>query len=192
MHDTSAQIREIATKHGLSEASAAQLVTGLLTTGGGQVQFNIPEWGGMGQWMPGMVMAGNLFDHALKARVDTVCADISQQIRGGTLRPTGAPHVSLSWSAPTSWWPSGLGTPTSTGAQDNLRYAWFAATRRLVVNLGGSVTIYDTGDHRIGGVSQQQAEGRMTLTFTSQHGVVDLSALPVVNAPPPDSATGGG
>ena len=34
-----------------------------------------------------------------------------------------------------------------------------------------------------GGVSQQQHGGRMTLTFTSQFGVIDLAALPVVDRP---------
>ena len=88
MQDFQEQIREVARRHNLSEPSAYQLVNGLLSTGGGQVQFNVPEFGGMGQWMPGMVIAGDMFNHGLKARVDTVCSDIAQQVRSGAcVRP---------------------------------------------------------------------------------------------------------
>jgi Short C-terminal domain len=41
------------------------------------------------------------------------------------------------------------------------------------------VTVYDTGDHRIGGFSQQQS-GDQSLTFTSQHGLVRVADLPVL------------
>ncbi len=188
MQDFQEQIRDLARRHNISEPSAHQLVNGLVGTGGGQVQFNIPEFGGMGQWMPGMVMAGDMFNSGLKARVDAVCSDIAQQVRSGALRPpappaaaAGAPGASLGWSGQHNWWPGDLGSPASTGAQNNMRYAWFPGTRRLAVDLGGRVWVYDTGDHDIGGVSQQQSGGGMTLTFTSQHGVVDLAALPVVS-----------
>jgi hypothetical protein len=41
------------------------------------------------------------------------------------------------------------------------------------------VTVYDTLDHRISGFSQQQSIGG-SLTFSSQHGLVDVAGLPVV------------
>jgi hypothetical protein len=54
------------------------------------------------------------------------------------------------------WWPLELGFPNGSGAQNLVRYAYFSPTRRLAVELNGHVTIYDTLDHQIGGVSQQQ------------------------------------
>ena len=42
------------------------------------------------------------------------------------------------------------------------------------------MTVYDTLDHQIGGVSQQQGAGA-SLTFTSQHGTVPVASLPVVS-----------
>jgi len=47
------------------------------------------------------------------------------------------------------------------------------------VELNGHVTVYDSRDHQIGGVSQQQGSGG-SLTFTSQHGTVDVSSLPIL------------
>ena len=80
-----------------------------------------------------------------------------------------------------AWWPAELGSPNSSGSQNNMRYAYFAAARRLVVDIDGQVTVYDTGDHQIGGVSQQQS-GSRSVTFTSQHGTVKSSDLKVVKS----------
>ena len=55
----------------------------------------------------------------------------------------------------TNWYPSELGNPSSSGSQNNIRYGYFPQTRRLAIDYNGSVTIYDTLDHNIGGVSQQ-------------------------------------
>jgi hypothetical protein len=42
------------------------------------------------------------------------------------------------------------------------------------------VTVYDSLDHQIGGVSQQQGSGG-SVTFTSQYGTISVSTLPVVS-----------
>jgi Short C-terminal domain len=78
------------------------------------------------------------------------------------------------------WWPADLRWPNSTGAQNSVRYAYFAQARRLAIEVHGSVTVYDTLDHQIGGFSQQQSVGG-TLSFSSQYGLIDVSSLPVVS-----------
>lgn len=80
--------------------------------------------------------------------------------------------------ADSSWWPDGLSNPASSGGQNGVRYAFFPEQRRLVVQQNGAVRQYDTGSHRITGVSQQQqnAEGGAP-TFASQDGPVRLSSL---------------
>lgn len=78
------------------------------------------------------------------------------------------------------WWPEGLGQPTTAGAQDAMRYAYFAGQRRLAVSRGGTVTLYDTGDREIGGVSQDHGKDRDDLTFTGRDGEVPLAGLKVV------------
>jgi len=110
-----------------------------------------------------------------------------QQQQGGYGSPGmvgGGPAVSLFVpAAPGSsgnWWPADLGFPSGTGSQNNIRYAYFANARRLAVEINGHVTVYDTLDHQIGGVSQQQGAGA-SLTFTSQYGTVPVSSLPVVS-----------
>ena len=81
---------------------------------------------------------------------------------------------------PERWWPQDLGEPNSAGSQNDLRYAYFADARRLAVQRGGKTTLYDTGTHRIGGVSQQQRNNDGGATFTSQDGDVRLEDLKVV------------
>jgi hypothetical protein len=77
-----------------------------------------------------------------------------------------------------SWWPQGLSNPGSSGGQNGLRYAFFPDQRRLAVEQNGKVTQYDTGDHQISGVSQQQGGGgNGTPRFSSQQGDLDLASL---------------
>ncbi|MEI6415416.1 MAG: SHOCT domain-containing protein, partial [Pseudomonadota bacterium] len=61
-----------------------------------------------------------------------------------------------------------------------VRYAYFANARRLAVETGEDVWVYDTQDHQIGGFSQQQGMGSSIL-FTSQYGTVNLASLPLVS-----------
>jgi hypothetical protein len=67
------------------------------------------------------------------------------------------------------------------GAQNDLRYAVFPETRRLVINDQGAITFYDTGSHRIFGVAQAQGSDQ-TLSFTSQDGLVRVADLPKVSS----------
>lgn len=77
------------------------------------------------------------------------------------------------------WWPGGMGHPNSVGSHNGIRYAYFARAKRLAIERGGVVTLYDTQDHEIGGVSQQ-ASLSGSLRFASQHGAVEVTSLPVV------------
>jgi hypothetical protein len=78
------------------------------------------------------------------------------------------------------WWPGDLRWPNSTGAQNGVRYAYFAQARRLAIEVNERVTVYDTLDHQIGGFSQQQSVGA-SLTFSSQYGLIDVASLPIVS-----------
>ena len=81
--------------------------------------------------------------------------------------------------------------PNGSGGQNNTRYAYFNNARRLAVEINGHVTVYDTLDNQIGGVSQQQGSGG-SLTFTSQYGTIPVASLPVISVdgmPPNAHAT---
>lgn len=57
-----------------------------------------------------------------------------------------------------------------------MRYAFFPEKRRLLIEEGGKLTTYDSGDHRISGVSQQDSQGQ-SVAFTDQNGSVKLGDL---------------
>jgi hypothetical protein len=188
-------VGEVAVRHGVSAATAEALLSALLAGGGSQAQFNLPELGGMGQWSRGgMVMVGDMFNNALKARVDALCSELAGLAGvAGTFAPAQAQSQSQGGGASLfvagsggagGWWPAELGTPSSTGAQNDMRYAFFPAAHRLAIGIGRQVTVYDTGDHRLGGFSQQQS-GDRSLSFTSQHGLVRVADLEVVAASKP-------
>lgn len=87
------------------------------------------------------------------------------------MEPTG-PMAPMSGG---EWWPQKLGQPASSGAQDGLRYAFFPDARRLWIERDGEMTTYDSGEHRITGVSQG-GRGHMP-SFTGQNGPVRLDEL---------------
>ena len=104
-----------------------------------------------------------------------------QQQQGGS-GPMGPVSLFVPPAPGTSgdWWPGDLRWPNSTGAQNGVRYAYFAQVRRLAIEVNGHVTVYDTLDHQIGGFSQQQSVGG-SLSFNSQHGLIDVASLPIVS-----------
>ena len=115
-------------------------------------------------------MIGDMFNHALKARVEALCAGLAEVVRD---EPAAGKRADAGSRA---WWPEGLGTPASAGSQNEARYAYFPQARRLAVQSGGRITVYDTGERGIGGVAQQQSSGS-SLAFTSQDGRVRLDSL---------------
>jgi hypothetical protein len=92
------------------------------------------------------------------------------------LKPMRPMQAMEPMQAPTAqWWPEGLHSPASSGSQDGMRYAYFAAERRLVIERNGAVEQYDTGEHRIGGVSQ--SAGSDGPKFSSQDREIALASL---------------
>ncbi|CAN3131599.1 SHOCT domain-containing protein [Mycobacterium sp. smrl_JER01] len=171
--DADRAVTDIARRHGLSRDAVLAMLAALYAGGGTMAQFSIPELGGSGQWMRGgMTMVGDMFDNALKARVDAVCNELVHVLSTTAVFPAG------------HWWPAELGVPSATGGQNDVRYAVFPSTRRLAVDIRGTVRVFDTGEHRIGGVQQQQGGRHGSVSFTSQLGTFDISALPEVGARP--------
>jgi hypothetical protein len=183
-------IDTLATQYGFTRDAVAAMARSLAAGRGRMAQFDHPEFGGAGQWMHGgMLMIADHSNRDLRERIARLCDAIAQRIDssgsiGGTFQSqsqsgSGGTHQP---DARDAWWPASLGDPDTSGAQNDMRYAWFARARRLAIDVGGVVTVYDTGDHVIGGVSQQQGhdEHRRTPTFTSQLGPVDLAGLKTI------------
>jgi hypothetical protein len=106
----------------------------------------------------------------------------SPQFQNGraAMNPTASLFIPPAPGTSADWWGSTLRWPNSTGAQNGVRYAYFAQAHRLAIELNGKVTIYDTLDHQIGGFSQQQSYGG-SISFNSQYGLIDVTSLPVVS-----------
>jgi len=190
------RVEEIAGRHGVGRDAALTLLRALAAGGGTMAQFSHPELGGMGQWSAGgMVMVGDMFNQGLKHRVDALCTELAGLLQGGATPFIAAAGSSQSQSqggpgggmglgvSSGTWWPAELGSPASSGSQNDMRYAYFPASRRLAVQQGGRLGLYDTGSHQIHGVSQQQGGGQ-SLTFASDRGTVRLEDLRPVEATP--------
>ncbi len=168
-------VNELSNKYNLSQDAIIHMIGAVNNGGGTMAQFNCPELGGGGQWMRGgMTMVGDMFNYGLKNTVDNLCNEISNALAYTIIFPLAPKGTRLS----NQWWPIELGNPFSSGAQNSTRYAIFQ--NRLAVDVNGVVTIYDTLDNNISGISQQQG-GNDSLTFSSQYGTILVSTLPVVS-----------
>ena len=195
-------VEGLAQRHGVSTEAVMVILRALVEGNGTMAQFDHPDFGGMGQWTRGgMTMVGDMFNNALKAKVDGLCSELASRLGSepfltrrstqqsqsqhqghGSRGPLGevslfVPSAGGPWGAA---WPADLGAPAATGAQNDVRYAFFPSPRRLAIEVRGHVTVYDTRDHDITGVSQQQSADA-SLTFVSQHGLVRVADLRVVS-----------
>ncbi|MEM8956891.1 MAG: SHOCT domain-containing protein [Pseudomonadota bacterium] len=195
-------LADLAQRYRLSQEAVEAMAHAVARGGGTMAQFNIPELGGSGQWMAGgMTMVGDMFDHSLKARVDALCGELAGEMSQSAI------FTKPQTLAGAAWWPDELGTPASVGGQNSTRYAYFPEASRIAFDPGNGapLVLLDTGDHRIGGWSQQQAgagDPFLGISFSSQHGQFLLSSLrrvgatrnaesldPVATTPPPGAAT---
>ncbi len=168
-------VNDISARYNLSADAVLHMLSAVNNGAGSMAQFNCPELGGSGQWMRGgMTMVGDMFNNGLKMTVDNVCNELANGLASMQIFAP-LPKGSL---LSNQWWPSELGQPFSSGAQNNTRYAVFP--NRLAVELNGNVIVYDTLNHNIGGVSQQQG-GDNSLTFSSQFGTISVSNLPIIS-----------
>jgi hypothetical protein len=194
----------LADRYRVSADAVKALLIAVINGGGTMAQFYHPDLGGNGQWMRGgMTMVGDMFNYGLQGTVSGICSELSNftannqayvplppmaqgqgQFQGGGFGSFGGGGY--------NWWPGDLGSPSSSGGQNDSRYAYFPQARRLAVQNNGQVTVYDTLDHQIGGVQQQQGGPYGSQSFTSQFGTFTVDSLPIVsggsqqmNAPAP-------
>ena len=197
-------VAALAERYAISIDAVKMMLDAVARGGGTMAQFNLPEFGGSGQWMRGgMTMVGDMFNNSLKATVDNLCNDLSRaldnqpsifapftppqtQMQSQSQGSGGAGFSYASHSG--SWWPSELGSASSTGSQNNLRYAYFPASNRLAIDDGGRIEVYDTTGYDIGGFGQQQGGGA-SLTFSSQRGIVRVDSLRRVTGAKPAAET---
>ncbi len=177
-------VADISQRYGISQDAVLHMLYAVNNGGGTMAQFNHPELGGGGQWMQGgMTMVGDMFNNNLQAFVSNLCGELSNLLANQQVLqplPTRYKH---------SWYPPELGVPSSSGSQNNMRYAYFPNTCRLAIEQNGNLKVYNTLDHQISGVSQQQS-GTQDLSFSSQYGTVNVFDLPLIslNGQPPKAS----
>jgi hypothetical protein len=178
-----AAVAELAQRYRVSDGAVRALLDAVVRGGGAMAQFSHPELGGSGQWMRGgMTMVGDMFNSGLQSTVSGICSELSAKMGAGEALVTPAVRSAAGGdfgSFGGDWWPSDLGRPSSSGGQNDASYAYFPGPRRLAIRRGSQITLYDTGEHAISGVQQQQGS-RGSLEFSSQFGTFTVDSLAVV------------
>jgi len=127
-------VEEIAHRTGFSQDAVTSILFSIIGDRGGMAQFSHPEFGGSGQWMAGgAIMISDMFDNALKARVDALCNQLSALIRSkpdfaaadafqsqrqgrvGILNLDRQAFLAAAGPDRTNWWPSDLGVHPALG-----------------------------------------------------------------------------
>ena len=178
-------VADLSARYGVSTDAVRVMLEAVRLGNGTMAQFSHPELGGRGQWMTGgMTMVGDMFNHGLQATVSGLASELSSLLASTPMYEPAPGPVAAAGPSPVrqanlgSWWPGELGRPSSSGSQEDSRYAVFPQARRLAVQSGGGpVRVYDTLGHVIGGVQQQQGG----LSFTSQYGTFTIESLPLVS-----------
>ena len=154
-------VEDAARRYNMSTDAVHVLLEAMVASGGGMAQFNHPDLGGMGQWSSGgMIMIGDMFNNGLKNTIAMLCGELSNVVGRTDIiayrrtdQSVAVARCSHSPPMPQSsffvtdpgrptggnWWPSDLGMPASTGAQNNMRYACFPDRRRLALNVDGGI-----------------------------------------------------
>ena len=175
-------IKEVADRNAVSVDVVRTLLFALEKGGGTLAQFNHVELGGSGQWMKGgMTMVGDMFNDRLKATVNAVCSELSSVLNTQDVFVPVPTHGrgDASIAPGNAWWPAELGSPSSIGSQNDVRYAYFPHLHRIAILHDGKVELYDTLGHDLSGVQQQQQSSYPgTLMFTSQNGTFSIGTLP--------------
>ncbi len=137
-------VEEIARRTDFSQDAVTSMLVSIMAGRGAMAQFSHPEFGGSGQWMAGgAIMISDMFNNALKARVDGLCNELSalvrsepdfvavdsfqsqsHSVRGDFHRGSSVLLVTVGPDQ-ANWWPADLGVPSSLGAQNEVRYAYF-------------------------------------------------------------------
>lgn len=165
------KIKEIASKYQVSEETVRALLEGLKVSGGRQVQFNIRELGGMGQWQSGgMVMVSDMFNHSLKVKVSELCSELAELSQ--TMEEEEKPKMMAETKSVTS-------KPSATfkGRQNDSHYAYYANESLLEIEENGKVTKYNTEGYALSGAQQSQSNSLRNLSFTYPGGTVSLKDL---------------
>ena len=200
------KLTELTQKYQLSEHAIMVLLQALIKGNGKMAQFNHPELGGVGQWLPGgMTMISDMSNSYLKMVIDNLCGELAILIKNNYFNPIKGDELLANQGSSQQqqqnqgnvdnteavkmnpfnsghWWPTELGTPTLSGSQNDLLYVYFANKQRLVLKNQREICIYDTLHHHISGVSQQQSSSGQLLIFTSQAGTFAVSDLPQISA----------
>ena len=189
-------VDDLAQRYGVGTDAVLTLLRALVAGNGAMAQFSHPELGGMGQWSQGgMTMVGDMFNR--DSRPGSTGSALSCRACGAasrrrppiatSRRPRAARvgraafslFVPAAGGSSSNWWPADLGCPEPRAPRTTCAMPVSPSARRLAIQIGGRVTVYDTQDHQVGGFSQQQGPGS-SLTFTSQSGLVRVADLPIV------------
>ena len=169
----------------VSEDTVAILAETILRGRGEQARFNIPELGGQGIWKLGQdAVIGNGFNEELNHQATELCNAIQEALMSeanrSTLefqRVTDTHDMMPASIEPANWWPDEFGEADAYGDTDTLRYAYFAAHDRLLVQTNQRLRVFDTTGFQVRSIASVGGSDFMNATVKTDVGEFALSKL---------------
>lgn len=173
----------------VSEDSISIIAEAILRGKGEQARFNIPELGGEGIWKRNHgAVIGNGFDEAFNQQATELCTAIEAALSSESNRTTlefarltdtnEMPPASIEPSEDeANWWPQKFGKADALGEIDNLRYAYFMAHDRLVVQTNQRTRFFDTRGFKVRSIRSVGSADFMGAMVKTDVGEFTLSKL---------------
>src|SRR4249920_3804535 len=77
-------VAALADRYSVGVDAVKMMLDAVARGGGSMAQFNLPEFGGNGQWMRGgMTMVGDMFNSGLQSTVSGICSELSALLASG-------------------------------------------------------------------------------------------------------------
>ncbi|WP_245271188.1 hypothetical protein [Mesorhizobium sp. LNJC384A00] len=131
-------IARLARQHGVTDGAVMAVLEALRRGGGTMAQFSHVDFGGMSQWSSGMTMVGDMFDDSLKAKLNTIAAELSAYL---FIPPS---HNATTRAIVLQLWPTPAhGGLRSLGARLPLVLKTICATQRFLSKAAWSSTIME-------------------------------------------------
>lgn len=184
----SALLQSLAARHNVPLQAVQQLALELGRTRGRAVRFDIPALGGEGRWQSGQrASVGNGFNEELNDTVTALCRAIASalQDKEDTLlfERTEVPSPSVKpANGAAHWWPTGYGEAALSGLISGMRYAYFPAYSRLLLQQNLRTRFFDTGGYIVQGLVQTDVRGFPGILVQTNKGPVLLHTLVEVDS----------
>jgi len=176
-------ITDLANEYNISIDAALILMHSIQYYRATIARFDHPELGGIGSWQRGDISTQH-GDVDTRTKIDSICSELTDIMKNQSVMDNNIPKEKEfelhSSNVPAGWWPDNLGEVTASGMQFGMEFVYSNPGKMLAICFDDEVTAYDTSGYEIGGITLLETDDYWTASLTTQHGMVSVKTLDVM------------